>query len=241
MKDLLITGATGGLGRATVREALARGWSVTAIHGTNQAAANDLRAEHPRAGTRLELVAVDFADTRTVSETARTLAARHPWEAMLHLAAAPLELSPTIKQSPESFERQWRVAVASAIAITQVILPTMRHRPKGALIYCLSSVTLDAPPKGMAAYTSAKYALWGYARTLAAECDGTGVVVTCVSPGPMDTGLLRLLPEVAKSRMRDHAGTGQFLDPSAVALMMMGLVENPDPSDNGLNIPVLLT
>ncbi len=239
MKQILITGATGGLGRAVVSDALARGWHVTGLHGSNTARAREMSDRHSATRERLQLLASDLTDPESTATTARALAAAHPWDALLHLAAPPLDLSPFSKQDVDLFERNWRTMLPPAVILSQALLPGMRLRRHGALVFCLSAVTLAKSPKGMSAYTSAKYALWGLARSIAAECAGSGIQVTCFSPGPMDTDLLRHLPEIARRQLRDHGGKGTFLDPAVVARAMLDTVENPDSSLQGGNLPIL--
>lgn len=229
MKHLLLTGATGGLGAAVVAEALAREWNITGLHGANKFRADVLRAAHANVGDRLQLHTADLSDARAVRELSRSLAAQS-WDAFLHLAAAPLEISPFLKQDLSDFESQWRVMMLPAVAFTQAVMPGMRQRKKGCLLYCLSAVTLGETPKGMASYTSAKHALFGLVRSVAAECAGSGIVATCVSPGVMDTPLLRNLPELAKKQL------GEFQDPANIADRILNLAENPNPANHAANL-----
>ena len=230
MKHILITGATGGLGGALTEQCLAHEHHVTGLHGTSRTSTH--------MNSHLTLHSVDFLDLQATTEMAKTLA-QQPCDAFVHLAAFPLELAPFSKQPWNLFESQWRIMLQSAVILTQALLSGMRQRRNGHIIYCLSAATLAAAPKGMSAYTSAKYALLGLARSVAAECKDTGILVTCISPGPMNTRLLRNLPEVAKSQLREHAANHEFLDPTLVAKSILRLLENPDPSLHDTNLPLL--
>lgn len=238
MKQLLLTGATGGLGSAIIADALSRGWKVTGLHGANSSKAAALRSQHAAAGAHLDLLGVELQDQQKLAEIAQSLSSKAPWNAFIHLAAAPLEISPFTRQTPAHFEAQWRTMVLPAVILTQCILPGMRQRKHGSLIYCLSAVTLGDVPKGMSSYTSAKYALLGLARTVAAECAGTGICVTSVSPGPMDTELLRHLPALARDQLRTHGKNGEFLKTSDAATSILDVVEKSDPALHGANVAI---
>jgi 3-oxoacyl-[acyl-carrier protein] reductase len=155
------------------------------------------------------------------------------------LAAAPLELAPLAKQNWDCFETQWNIMTRSAALLTQALIPGMRKRGKGHLIYCLSAVTLDKPPKGMIAYNTAKYGLWGFARTVASECIGSGIMVNYVSPGVMNTSLLKNLPEVAKSQMKSSLPSQEFINPEAVARFIVQLLDSTSPDFHDRNFAVL--
>jgi NAD(P)-dependent dehydrogenase (short-subunit alcohol dehydrogenase family) len=234
IRNVLVSGATGGLGREVVALLLATGGHVTALHGSDPASADALRAHHPVAN--LDLYGVDLAETGAIAALAASLVDTREWDAFVHLAAPPLEIAPLGHQKTEVFERNWRVIAASGIRLTQMILPGMRRRGRGTLLFCLSAATLGAPPKGMAAYTSAKYALWGFARTIASECAGTGLRVLCFSPGAMDTPLLRNLPSVARDQLARVAPGGALADPATVARVAVALLDNPP--DGIDNVPV---
>jgi len=239
MKHILVTGATGGLGRAVVGLCLDQSHQVTGLYRKNAARAEALRSEHAGARSRLDLRQVDLRDLATTTRVARELAESRTWDALIHLSAAPVELLPLSKQVWDCFEIQWQTMVRGAVLLTQAILPGMKRQRRGHLIYCLSAVTLGPAPKGMVAYTTAKYGLWGFVRTVAGECAGTGISVNAVSPGPMETGLLENLPEIAKAQLRSSSPSGEFLDPAIVAKAILRLLDTPSSSLYDANIPVL--
>ena len=238
MKHILITGATGGLGYSLVEACLERSYHVTGLHGSNSERAQMLQARFNKKGS-LALYKINFLDPNATSELAQNLAQAHPWDAFIHLAAPPLDLSPVTKQTLSQFETTWRITVQSAVLLTQALFSGFKKRGAGHLIYCLSSVTLGVAPKGMAAYTSAKYALWGFVRSIAAECAGTEISVNAISPGAMDTPLLRNLPEMARTQLQKASPHQQFIDPFVVSKTIIELLDTPAKLVYDLNIPIL--
>jgi 3-oxoacyl-[acyl-carrier protein] reductase len=65
----------------------------------------------------------------------------------------------------------------------------MKSAGAGAIVNVLSQVTAGAPPMRMADYVSAKYALYGLSKSLAAEWAGDNIRVNMVSPGLIETDL----------------------------------------------------
>lgn len=239
MKFVLMTGATGGVGSALVEGCLSQSDHVTGLYRSNVDGAQELRRRHELKSGQLELLQVDLADEEATRQMAARLAGAHPWDAFVHLCAPPLEMTPFAKQNPRHFNDAWRSMVQAGVLLTQAILPGMRKRGGGHIVYCLSAVTLGRAPKGMAAYTVAKYGLLGLARSVASECDGTGVSVNAVSPGPMDTPLLRNLPEIAKSGLCAAAPEHGFLDPAVVAGTILRILDTPPTRFFDVNLPIL--
>jgi NAD(P)-dependent dehydrogenase (short-subunit alcohol dehydrogenase family) len=219
MKRILITGVTGGLGRAVADLCLAKSFHVTGLFHSNEKAVEAIRKKN----SGVDLKKVDLSNLSETEAAAKKIS-ENSWDAFIHLAAAPLELSPVMKQTWASFELQWRIMVQSGVVLTQALLPGMRQSGRGHLIYCLSALTVGSVPKGMASYATAKYGLMGFVNSVAAECAGSGISVNTISPGPMDTDLLKNLPEVAKSQLKKSAPSGEFLDTRVIAADIVALL-----------------
>lgn len=73
--------------------------------------------------------------------------------------------------------------------MTQALLPQMRQRQKGRVLF-LSSIAGRIATPGTAAYASSKWALEAFAEALAVEVAGFGIDVTLAERGPVSTGVL---------------------------------------------------
>jgi 3-oxoacyl-[acyl-carrier protein] reductase len=122
--------------------------------------------------------------------------------------------------------------------VTQPLLARMLRRGAGRVVAALSAVVLGAPPRGFSSYTTAKYALLGYLKCLAAEYATRGIVTATVSPGAMPTGLLRDLPALLTDQMRAALPRGEWIDPAAVARAVFWLAAEAGPEVNGANLPL---
>ena len=139
-------------------------------------------------------------------------------------AGVPYRYERLSKLTAEEFETQWRVLTCSAFLCLRRALPLF---PKGGgdVVFMLSAATVGAPPAYMAGYVSAKYALWGLARALAAE-SGKGPRVHCVSPGMTETGFLKDFPRPIVDAAREAQG-GRLLSPDEVAAMVVSVLASP--------------
>jgi NAD(P)-dependent dehydrogenase (short-subunit alcohol dehydrogenase family) len=112
----------------------------------------------------------------------------------------------------------------------------MLKKKTGTIITILSAAIEGAPPKGFAAYVTAKHALRGFTLALAAEYAGRGVKIFSVSPGYMDTPLTRQWDDRLRQMIRDHAG--RLTVPAAAARQIVSLAGSADIPGQGENHPV---
>jgi len=94
---------------------------------------------------------------------------------------AAVEASPVAE-----IERLYAQNTAGAIRVTQAVLPQMRERKKGRLVF-VSSVGGRTVFPGNAAYAATKWALEAFAEALAMELAGFGIDVTLAEPGPVSS------------------------------------------------------
>ena len=109
---------------------------------------------------------------------------------ILHLAAPKIQYMPLKKVHIDNFEYQMSVCVYSIVRIMQAFIPLMKKNNFGKTVCMLSACTLGTPPKYLAIYTSVKYALLGFIKSIAAECNGKNVTINGISPNMIETKFL---------------------------------------------------
>lgn len=181
MKTVLVTGASSGIGRATVRRLDAAGWKVFAgVRKEEDAAA--LRAE---GSERLEPLMVDILDREAIAAAAERVGAEAGGlDGLVDNAGAavagPLEALPI-----EDFRRQVELNLTAQLAVTQAMLPAIRvARGRIVLISSLGG-RVGLPMTG--AYHAAKFGLEGLGESLRQELAPWGIKVVLVEPGSIDT------------------------------------------------------
>lgn len=176
MSRVLITGSSRGIGRATALELARRGHHVVAT-ARDPGALEDLPVEQ-----RLQL------DVTHAGSVEQAIEAAGPVDVLISNAGAiiiaPVETTPV-----DEFERLLRQNTVGALRVAQAVLPAMRERGSGRLLF-VSSVLgrITLPASG--AYAATKWALEALAETLALEVGHFGVDVALLEPGAVSSGAL---------------------------------------------------
>lgn len=171
---VLLTGASGGIGRATARALDLRGARVL-LSARREDVLEEIRAE---LGGRPIVLPVDLSDRAGVA----TLAKR-AGEVDVLVANAALPASGRAERfSPDEIDAALDVNLRAPIQLTRALLPGMLGRGRGHLLYVSSLSGKVASPRG-ALYSATKYGLRGYAAGVRQDVEPRGVGVTVVYPG----------------------------------------------------------
>ncbi|OBI14967.1 oxidoreductase [Mycobacterium sp. E2462] len=200
MRTALVTGGSGGIGKACARTLVDRGYDVTIAARREEA----LRTAADEIGAR-PLVA-DASDPVGFPAACRALGAI---DLLVHAAGA---LGGTYARK-QTFE-QWRAIMSanldSCFVVTSAVLPVMRP---GSRLVLISSSAAHEPMPGRTAYSASKAGMNAFARALALEVDRDGISVHLVTPGPVATNMLQDVPfEMYAIQASDVAETVAWLD-----------------------------
>jgi NADP-dependent 3-hydroxy acid dehydrogenase YdfG len=211
----LVTGASSGIGAATVVVLARAGWRVLAT-GRDR---DRLAGVAQPFGERVETVVADLTDA---SDLARLVAAAkvEPLHALVH-AAGVIALGPLTDAEPSDVEWQWRVNVLVPVRLSQALVPSLRESA-GHLLFVNSGAGRRANA-GWGAYAASKFALRAVADAWRAEEAAHGVRVSSVYPGRTDTPMQRAV-FAAEGRPYDAAGT---VPASAVAEAIVQVLDAP--------------
>jgi len=197
----VVTGGSGGIGREVVRELRARGWKVTSLS----------RAEG--------------CDVSDEDQVVKAFAALDSLDSLIHCAAVLIK-RPFIEMSAHDWDEQLGAGLRGAFLCSREAFRLMRDR--GGSIVMVSSLSGVAGAEkfpGMAAYVAAKSGLAGLTEALAVEGRGLGIRVNAISPGSVDTEMLRI------------AGVeGPALSPAQVARVIIWLASSESSPLSGANL-----
>jgi NAD(P)-dependent dehydrogenase (short-subunit alcohol dehydrogenase family) len=202
---VVVTGATSGIGLATVRALLAAGATVELVArdaAKAHAVASDLAVDAPG---RVQVVVADTGDLDAVRRAAATLRDRHPRiHGLIHNAGA---LDVRYGTSPQGIEQTVASQVVGPFLLTAELLPALRAAQPGRVVWMASGGMYSQPLAvdrlesgpdgydGTTAYARAKRAQVTLAELWAARLDRAEVVVHAMHPGWVDTpGVARSLP-----------------------------------------------
>lgn len=205
MRTALITGGSGGIGKACGRKLRELGYGVVLSArriDPLRAAADEIGARH---------IAADASDP---AGFAAAISSLESIDLVVHAAGV---LGGTYARK-QTFE-QWREIVAanldSCFVVTAAVLPRMR--PGSRLVFVSSSAAHEPMP-ARTAYSATKAGVNAFARALALEVDRDGISVHVVTPGPVETEMLTDVPfemhAIAVSDVADVVAWLDTLDPS---------------------------
>lgn len=180
-RTILITGATAGIGEASARRFGSGGWQVI---GTGRRG-DRLRALSDELGEAFLPLELDMRDAGAIESLARL---SPPW-GDIDLLLNNAGLAPPTDPLPETdwnlLETVIETNVTGLVALTRALLPRLIER-KGAIIN-LSSVAATYPYKGGAVYAGTKAFVRQFSLDLRCDLAGTGVRVTSIEPGMVET------------------------------------------------------
>ena len=180
-KTILITGATAGIGEAAARRFSRDGWKVI---GTGRRGER-LRALAEELGESFLPLEIDMRDLGSVESLAKLDA---PWgeiDLLLNNAGLAPPTDPLPATDWGLLETVIETNVTGLVALTRALLPRLIER-KGAIIN-LSSVAATYPYKGGAVYAGTKAFVRQFSLDLRSDLAGTGVRVTSIEPGMVET------------------------------------------------------
>lgn len=217
MAQAVVTGATGGIGRAVALALRDAGHRVLAL-GRDPAALADLAAQG------LVVRALDLTDASALP------AALDGWDpdVLVNNAGMMPPLGPFQDLGPAEIDRAVSVNLTSALHLTRLVVPGMCARGRGHVFFT-GSTAGHAPFANLALYCATKAAIGGFAQALRLDLASHGVRVTEIVAGRVETGLYRdLLPPEARAAMYE----GQTaLQPEDVARMLVSVLDMPPHVD----------
>ena len=239
-KIVVITGAAGGIGLATVLELARAGFEVIGTARTGQSAETVRRAAEDE-GLKVRTVVCDVTDAGQTAEAFDRIAAMTgggPWAVVNNAGFAQPGAVEDV--GDELVREQLEVNLVAPARISRLVLPAMRERGDGRIVNISSmSGVITAP--FLAWYCASKHGLEALSDALRMEVAGFGIKVVLIEPGSFGTGIweraLRTLPDAEKSayakayRMIDEiqARAGQLPPPTPVARTVRKALESSRP------------
>jgi len=233
-RTVIVTGGTKGLGRETALAFGRAGYHVLALYSADGMAAQEFQALLAAANLSGTVLRHDVCtEAPDIWNLPEIQSAEHL--VLIHNACAAFSPKPMHQLGWPEFEKNFLVAVKGAWSCSQALIRPMLKRGNGTIVNVLTSALTGPPPKGFAAYLTAKHALRGFTLALAAEYSARGVKVFSVSPGYMDTPLTQQWDGRLRDAIRSISSRGTVAE---AALHILELVENPNAQGQGEDYPI---
>jgi 3-oxoacyl-[acyl-carrier protein] reductase len=180
----LVTGAASGLAQGIASDLARAGYRIAFTFRPNGTTPDaTLALLRPFDPDALALPA-EFDDPAAAQELVDAVAAaRGPVDVLVH-AVGPIVVKPFAKSAFADYTAMLEGNLGSAVALAFAVLPSMRARRFGRIVFFgMNGSSITQPAKGMALYAAAKAAVVTFARTLAVEEAAHGISVNVVEPG----------------------------------------------------------
>lgn len=209
-RTVLVTGASSGIGRAVAKLLLKQGHTVLGSSRDSRC----FSVEHPRfIPTQLDLV-----NLREIEPCCKRLQSDFPQLDAVVFAAGYGQFGHLEQFSFQQIERLMTVNFTGQAFMTKALLPRLKQKAHCNLIYIGSEAALKGSRNG-SIYCASKFALRGFTQALRDECGKTGVRVSLVNPGMVDTAFFDTLqfnpgrqPEQALQAKDVAEAVGYILD-----------------------------
>lgn len=217
-KIIVITGASGGIGAEIACLVAERG----AIPILLARRADKLAEVGARIAGEKGLFTVDVTSNEQVTEAVEQITQKYGTiDVWINNAGFGL-FEYVQDMSMDRFEQLMEVNYYAVVRCTKAVLPHMLRAKRGHIINVASVAGKVGTPKG-AGYSASKHAVLGFTTSIRAELAGTGIRVSSLNPGPVDTPFFDISdPQGYYKKNIQH----YLLKPETVALAMLRLIQS---------------
>src|SRR5579872_3786302 len=219
MDNVLVTGASRGIGLGIAKKLAACGYRVIAVARRESAelAAAAAEAERSAAGA-MRFEAFDLGEIDAISGFVAALRKRHgPLYGLVNNAAIGTE--GLLANMPNAeIEALIRLNTLSPIVLTKYVVRGMMAEGRGRIIN-VSSIIASTGYNALSVYGATKASLVGFTKSLAREVGRVGVTVNALAPGFVDTEMTRGLDEAQRKRIADRSALRRLAEAGDIAEM----------------------
>ena len=212
--NVLLTGATGGIGAQTASLLATRGAKLLLV-ARDESRLNALRERLLQFGTRVQVVAADLA---TEDGRRRVSAAAHEFPGGINVLvnnAGVNRFDLFARQNGRDLEAVVTTNLLAPMLLTHRLLPLLQ-RQQQAVVLNVGSIVGSIGLPGQVAYCSSKFGMHGFSEALRRELAGSSIRVVYVAPRSTDTGmnepLLRQINELTGVRTDDTSVVARRLE-----------------------------
>lgn len=233
MKNALISGGAGGLGKAIALELLDSGYRVFAADLSNaQESFESWKSTFEGDHKCLNFIALDVTDY----ENCLAVAEQIEIDILVNAAGVTQDIS-LRKMEPAQWRKVLSVNLDGAFHLCRATLNGMIERGFGRVIN-ISSVNGLQGQFGQTNYAASKAGLHGLTMSLARETAAKGITVNSISPGYCDTEMVAAVPPEHLQQITAQIPVGRLAQPQEIARVVSFLADEKSAYITGANIPV---
>ena len=236
-KNMIVTGGASGIGLATVERCLQEGANLVIADVPTSDGAARAQALDGRDGRKCLFIPTDVTSAEDVERLVRqTVDALGSLDVVFNNAGIG-GLSPAAEYPLDDYLRLIDINLNGVFRVARAALRVMLPRRSGSIINCGSILGVFGQ-SNTAAYTAAKGGVVNLTRTLAIEAAPHGVRVNAVSPGYVETPLLRDMPEDALQALIKLHPLGRLARAEEIAHAVLFLASDEASFVTGANLLV---
>lgn len=242
MPTVLITGTSTGIGRVTAEVLAQRGWQVFATMRDLQRR-EKLEVALKKSGLqdRVEFIQLDLNDAASIEAAVATVLSRTGGTLDAVVQNAGVSVAGAFEDLPGAeIRRVMETNFFGVLELTRALLPSFRAQGDGRILLVSSEAAFMGQPAN-SIYCASKWALEGWAESLAYDLEPFGIKVILIEPGPYRTQIWRSTPWIVPSgspyrervqrvsRAADEHAARSARDPKEVALVIARALEAKRP------------
>ena len=220
-KTALVTGASGGIGKAVARALHTQGATVV-LSGTR---IEKLEALQRQLGERAFSLAVDLADREQVAELVTAANALAGPISILVNNAGITRDGLLMRMKDDDWDAVLEVNMTAAMSLCRVAMRGMMKAKTGRIISISSVVGVTGNP-GQTNYAASKAGIIGFSKSLAAEVASRGLTVNVVAPGFIETPMTDALEESQKAALLSRVPVGRLGQADEIAAAVVFLASD---------------
>jgi 3-oxoacyl-[acyl-carrier protein] reductase len=241
MLNVIVTGASRGIGLAIASTLAAEGYRVIAIARTESellhSAIAALGATTPAPRGALHYRRFDFSEISGIAELVKGLRQEFgPVYGLINNVGIGTEGVLSMMRD-EQIEQLVRLNTISPIVLSKYVLRSMMVERAGRIVN-ISSIVSSTGYVGLSAYAATKASLVGFTRSLAREVGQLGITVNAVAPGFADTDMTRNMEEDERAKIARRSSLRRLIEPDDVAGAVVFLLSEKARNITGITLTV---
>lgn len=226
-KNIVITGATGGIGRAIVNECAknhANVWALLRkVDDDTKMWIEELKIQN---NVEIKPVIIDFLDRESIREAAsKIIEEKISIDGIVNNAGVVGNIELFSMTRMDDIKETFEINFFGPMEFTQRLLKRLMRQKKGSIVNISSIASLDGEP-GQFAYVSSKAAINGATKKLSNELAPFNIRVNAIAPGMVDTNMLSNMTEELKKDMLNKLAIKRLAKPEEIGKLCTFLLSD---------------
>jgi 3-oxoacyl-[acyl-carrier protein] reductase len=215
MKNILLIGSSGGLGKHFAKGLASAGYNLALHYNDNSSKLDDTIKEIGKTGVKISSYKADISDENSVKKMVDKVKTDFgSIEILINNAGLSLNAM-SWKLSVDNWNKVIGVNLTGPFLCSKHVIPIMKENNRGRIIF-ISSVVGQIGVPGTAAYSATKAGLGGLCKTISKELVKSNITANIISLGYFEAGLLFQIPEDIREQIRESIPLKKFGDPSEI-------------------------